>query len=439
MKIKLLAISKEHHKCTLQNALSKFIWNLRSTYQSKIKCLPFEIHYNRKPNTIWKQLASGKPSFGILDKRKSILSNERANEWNADDRLEDGYKDNLIAKKNQTPSEKGYDTDYASSSKIMPIRLPIKSPFKDKIFRKTNGNINRDCFYKELNKRTKNSSTSTVEISDGKIIRKSDIAIPISTSNKIKPFKGNISFPYFLNPNVEVSQKQEGPRRRPKTKKPMKRTRRQVELVPSDNLARTRVSGSSYKPFRRQIRRSKKFSTTPGYLASDESMLIPSDISDTSEWEWIAGGLPCRDVARERFISDSLTSHFPNGNDTNSGVTNSELKSEILEDDTDLNREQLTDQSYECPISVIPASRTLSATEQRTVTQGEDESTIKPRDLQDECNPTESDSITDFPVYEINDSTDEGTPPFNPTNIPGKIPPTIRRSSRNAGTPKFYG
>ena len=78
VKIKLLAISEEHDKSTLQNAVSKIIWNLRSSYQSKIKCSPFEIHYNRKPNTIWKQLASGKPSFGILDKGKSILSKERA-------------------------------------------------------------------------------------------------------------------------------------------------------------------------------------------------------------------------------------------------------------------------------------------------------------------------------------------------------------------------
>ena len=52
VKIKLLAISQEHQKRTLQNAVSKVIWNLRSSYQSKIKCSPFEIHYNRKPNTI---------------------------------------------------------------------------------------------------------------------------------------------------------------------------------------------------------------------------------------------------------------------------------------------------------------------------------------------------------------------------------------------------
>ena len=344
----------------------------------------------------------------------------------------------MVAKKNQSPIEKVYDTDYASSSKIKPNRLPIKSPSKSKILRKTNGNINRDCFYKELNRRRINSSTSTVELSDGKIIRKSDIAIPISNSNKIRPFKGNISLPYFLIPNVEVGQKQEGSRRRSKTKKPMPRTRKQVELVPSHNLTRTRVSGSSYKPTRRQTRRSKKLSTPPGYLASDESMLTPSDISDTSEWEWIAGGFPCRDVARERFISDSHTTHFSNGINPNSGVTNNQIKCGVLEDDTDLNREQFEDQTRECPISIFSANRTSSALEQETTTQGEEESTIKSRNLQDEHNPTDLGSITDFPVYEIIDSADDCSPPLNSTNIPGKILLTIRRSSRNCSPPKFY-
>ena len=391
MKIKLLAISKEHHKSTLQSAVSKIIWNLCSTYQSKIKCSPFKIHYNRKPNTIWRKLASVKPSFGILDKGKSILSKERAKDWNADDRLEDGYKDDLIAKKNQNPTEKGYDTDYASSSKITPNRLPIKSPFKGKILRKTNGNINRDCFYKELNKRIINSSTSTVKLSDGKIIRKSDIAIPISTSNKIRPFKGNISFPYFPNLNVEVVQKQEGVRRKPGTKKPTKKRTRQVDPTSSDNLTRTRISGSSRNTTRRQTRHSKKSSTPPGYLASDESMLIPSDISDTSEWEWIAGGFPCRDVARERFISDPLTPHLSITNNSNHTIINPEIKSEFLENDIEPSTEQSLDQSYECPISIIPANQTPSTVEQRTINQGRDNDTIEQQDLQDVSNPMDND------------------------------------------------
>ena len=98
----------------------------------------------------------------------------------------------------------------------------------------------------------------TVELSDGKIIRKSDIAIPISTSTKIRPFKGNISFPYFPNSNVEVGQKQEGTTRKPRTKKPTNKRTRQLDPTSSDNLARTRISGPSHKSTRRQTRHSKK-------------------------------------------------------------------------------------------------------------------------------------------------------------------------------------
>ena len=373
------------------------------------------------------------------DKGKSILSKERAKDWNADDRLEDGYKDDLIAKKNQNPTEKGYDTDYASSSKITANRLPIKSPFKGKILRKSNGNINRDCFYKELNKRIINSSTSTVKLSDGKIIRKFDIAIPIYTSNKISPFKGNISFPYFPNANVEVGQKQKGPSRKPRSRKPTRRTARQLNPTTSDNLTRTYVSGSSHKHTRRQTHHAKKSTTPPGYFASDESMIIPSDISDTSEWEWIAGGFPCRDVARERFISDLNTPHVSIKNNHNSAITRPEIKSEVLENYIDPNSEQPREQPYECPISIIPAGRTPSTEEQKTVTQGGDNDNSEHQNGQDECNPTDNNSVTDFPVYEINDSSDECTVLTDPTTKSGKITPTIRRSGRNVGPPKFNG
>ena len=267
-------------------------------------------HFNRKPNTIWKQLASGKPSIGVSDKGKSKLSKEREKDWNMDDRFEDGYNDGLISKKNQPPSEKGCDTDEATTSKTLTDRVPLQGPFKGKILRKTNGTINRDPFYKELNKRIIISSTSTVELSDGKIIKKSDITIPKTNSTKIRPFKGNISFPFFLNSNVELGQKHESSRRKSKPRKPQPKTRKQVDLGSSGNLTRTRVSGSSSKSAQRQTRRSKKSTIPPSYLALDESMFVPSDISDTSDWEWIAGGFPCKDVARERFISDSCKTHI---------------------------------------------------------------------------------------------------------------------------------
>ena len=50
----------------------------------------------KKPNTIWKQLAFDKPSDGNLNKGKTILCKERARDWNADDRVEGGYKNTVI-------------------------------------------------------------------------------------------------------------------------------------------------------------------------------------------------------------------------------------------------------------------------------------------------------------------------------------------------------
>ena len=55
VEIETFTMAQEHQKPTLQHAVSKFIGNLRSSFQSKIKCLHFEIRFNRKPDTIrWK-------------------------------------------------------------------------------------------------------------------------------------------------------------------------------------------------------------------------------------------------------------------------------------------------------------------------------------------------------------------------------------------------
>ena len=150
-------------------------------------------------------------------------------------------------------------------------------------------------------------------------------------------------------------------------------------------------------------------------------MLIPSDNSDTSEWEWIAGGFPCRDVARERFISDSRTTHIPNGIGPNSSGIKNNIKSEVLEDITAQNGDQLGDQTTECPISIIPANRTSSTHDQNATPQVEEEIDNKPRELQNNFNPADSDTVTEFPVYEIVDSADDSlqltTLPTNPVTF----------------------
>ena len=280
-------MSLEQRKPTLQFAISRIIWNLRSSFQSKMKCSPFEIHFKRKPNTIWKQLACSKLSGGFLDKKKSILSKERALDWNADDRIEDGYKDSLVPKKNQSPLEKGYDSDHPTASKSLSSRVSLNSPFKGKLLRKTKGNVNRNAFYKQLGQKIINSSKSTVELFDRKVIRKSDIAIPKSKSSTTFLFIGNISFPSFINPDLQVGLRRTNKTKPQQTRKLGPKTRQQIELPTLVNT-RSRGKNQSTKSNKLKRTRNKVSISNTGYLAGDESMLIPSDTSDISDWEWIA-------------------------------------------------------------------------------------------------------------------------------------------------------
>ena len=89
---KLLAMSFNDPKPSLNTAIDKIIWNIHSTKQSSIGCSPFSEHFNRSPNTFWKSLVSHAIS---LDKGKSILSKDRAQDWGADDAFEDGYLENI--------------------------------------------------------------------------------------------------------------------------------------------------------------------------------------------------------------------------------------------------------------------------------------------------------------------------------------------------------
>ena len=158
-------------------------------------------------------------------------------------------------------------------------------------------------------------------------------------------------------------------------------------------------------------------------------MLIPSDISDTSDWEWIAGGFPCRDVARERFFSVSCWTQIQNGISLNSSLPKNNIKTEILEDNTIQAGDQIGDQTVECPISSIPAGRNPTSCDQSVTPKAEDTANSKLTELQDKSsNPTEKDTPSDFPVYEIVDSA-------VPSNKPGNDPPIIRRSCRNVEPP----
>ena len=230
-------MSLDQQKPTLQLAISKIMWNLRSLFQSKLKCSPFEIHFNRKPNTIWKQLASRKSSGGFLDKGKSIFSRERTLDWNADDRIEDGYKDSLVPKKNQSLVEKGYDSDYPPASKPSSSRLPLQGPFKGKILRKTGRSINGNPFYKQLGQK----NYKCIKIY-GRFQK--------SKSSTNRSFRENISFPSFINPDFQVGSRKTSKQKLKHTHKIGPKTRRQIELATSDNNTMTRVTNQQVKSYK---------------------------------------------------------------------------------------------------------------------------------------------------------------------------------------------
>ena len=90
IKSKLLAMSFEVPKPSLNDSIEKIIWNLRISKQTAIGCTPFEKHFNRVANTRWKIFMS---NIDHLDKGKAILSKERASNWELHDGAEDGYLD----------------------------------------------------------------------------------------------------------------------------------------------------------------------------------------------------------------------------------------------------------------------------------------------------------------------------------------------------------
>ena len=142
--------------------------------------------------------------------------------------------------------EKVYDSDYLSASKPSSSRLPLQSPFKGKILRKTIGRINGNSFYKQLGQKIISASKSTVELSDGKVIRKSDIVIPKSKSSTIRSFRGKIFFPSFTSLDFQVGSKQTSKPKPQQTRKTDTKIRRQIELATSDNT-RTRVTNQPAK------------------------------------------------------------------------------------------------------------------------------------------------------------------------------------------------
>ena len=73
----------------------------------------------------------------------------------------------------------------------------------------------------------------------------------------------------------------------------------------------TRVTNQPVKSYKFRQTLNKASTSNTWFLAGDESMFIPSDTSDISDWEWIAGGFSCWDMIRERLISHNHTFNEP--------------------------------------------------------------------------------------------------------------------------------
>ena len=104
------------------------------------------------------------------------------------------------------------------------------------------GSVNGNHFYKELKQKVINASKTTVELSDKKIIRKSDIALPKSSSSTTRSFRGNISFPLLPNPGFKVDLKKTIKSKSQPMRKTGPKTRLQTELAISDSNKRTRMA-----------------------------------------------------------------------------------------------------------------------------------------------------------------------------------------------------
>ena len=112
------------------------------------------------------------------------------------------------------------------------------------------------------------------------------------------------------------------------------------------------------------------------------------------------------------------------------------IKVEMLEDKINPDDEL----SIQCPISIIPAEQNTTTMGPISTTPAESSTTTQVNDTKNNsAAPPGETSITNFPVYEIVDSSYEAVPT---TMSPPKLAndsPFIRQSSRNVGQPKFYG
>ena len=200
-------MSFKEPKPSLNTAIDKIIWNIRSTKQSSIGCFPFSKHFSRSPNTFWKSLVSHAIS---LAKGKSILSKNRAQDLGADDAFEDGYLENIASDK------RGYESDPSDKADRNLQRAPLSNPFSQggKWFRKAVNRREGEPYFKPLGGKSLSDTKHTVTLDNGHVIRKSDLAF-----NKTQPSVPSkflaVPNPLINNLDLAGKRKRNSPSKRP--------------------------------------------------------------------------------------------------------------------------------------------------------------------------------------------------------------------------------
>ena len=180
IKSKLLAMSFELPKPSLNESIEKIIWNLRISKQSAIGCTPFEKHFNRVANTRWKNLMS---NIDHSDKGKAIRSKDRATNWELHDGAEDGYldeeKDSTSDPEENMPLSKTFNL-HTTPDVTIQTSEPLakrKAVMGRNLYRKVSNRKNRDPYFDLVKKDVIDSTGHTVTLDNGHVLRKSDLAI----------------------------------------------------------------------------------------------------------------------------------------------------------------------------------------------------------------------------------------------------------------------
>ena len=197
IKERLLVMAQEHPKPSLESALLKIIKFLITVTQQSLNSSPFEAHFGRSPNTIWHNLVKSPSSNNFdwnktllcIDKGQKLMSRERRHDWDAPDDIEDGDLDEISSSSDDISNAVRYVPTRAGSPVKVLSRaekrdaLGVKNsvlnnpPGKTTIYRNFQDRLKSEPFYRELKEEIVRESDHKIFLKNGKVIRKSDLAI----------------------------------------------------------------------------------------------------------------------------------------------------------------------------------------------------------------------------------------------------------------------